>query len=182
MKRPFVPIALTSAFLFFLQSKAHAAGDEVRVLVIASASGDEVASHLVNELIAIGITAIVTPALEGELALLARERHVSAAVRVMPSRKSVRMWVRPAQNPGPDAPPAEESIDEKAGEIDDPAASLALQTVEILRARLLSASLTQSHPSAGSKPLPKPLTEEDEEPAVFIARLKFFDLITSVFH
>lgn len=130
------------------------------MLVIASAAGDEVASHLVNELIAMGITAIVTPALEGELATLAREKRASAAVRVLSSRKSVRAWVDPTKTSSPDSATAEELIEEKPGDRDDPAASLALRTVEILRARLMTIPVNQNRPAQAPRPSPEAPSEE----------------------
>ncbi len=162
MKRRFIRIAALSAvFVQLLVAAPAYADNEVRVLVIASSPGDEVASHLVNELIALGITAIVTPSLEGRLSVLAEEQRVSAAVRVMPSRKSVKLWVTPSKTAGSEALSLEESIDEKPNEGDDPAAALALRTVEILRARLIGAALTKDHttpPPAPSSAPPAPTT------------------------
>lgn len=129
--------AFVLALSLFALAVGEARADPLRVLVISRGAGDPVTAHLLNELVSLGITVEITPALEGDLAELARARRADAALRVAPSRKAVSLWVDASRRPGAGEALPEQLIHEPPGDPGDAASSLALRAVEILRARLL---------------------------------------------
>ncbi|NUQ77728.1 MAG: hypothetical protein HUU21_29685 [Polyangiaceae bacterium] len=135
---------------------AEAQAGEMRVLVVSTGSIDPVTAHLTSELISMGITVEVTPALTGDLAEIARARGARAALEVLPSQRGVRLWV-------PNDAPASASprlIERQDGDSAEPAPALALRAVELLRARLVALDLPAKTPDSdateASSPAPPP--------------------------
>jgi hypothetical protein len=143
---------LAALALLALSSGATAArAEEIRVLLIPSGAGDPVAAHVLDELVALGLTVEVTPAATQELADLAGGRRVRAVLRVSPSRRAIDLWV--------DSAAGVERIEEPP---EAPgAAGLALRAVELLRGRLLSvqqpATATASVEARALPPIPAAL-------------------------
>lgn len=149
--------ALLAVLVVLAGGSGPARGAEnTRVLLVFAGAGDAVSAHLVDELVALGLTVEIAPTGELDLAALGKARSARAVLRVMPSKRGIEMWVEGSTAPA--------RIDEQGGESGD-AAALALRAVETLRGRLLSLKGAEGEPKpsgpAEEKPTPdKPIADE----------------------
>lgn len=135
-----------AAILLVSLAAARAWAQETRVLLIPGGAGDPVSAHLIDELIALGVTVEVSSADAQDPARLAAARGVRAVVRVAPSRRAIELWV--------DSAPGVTAIKEQPG--DSGAAALSLRAVELLRGRLLPVERPASPPAPPAPPAPSP--------------------------
>ncbi len=145
---------------------ARAAGEPVRVVVVATGAGDPVAARLIDELIAGGVTVEVTAEQTDPAAVLARTRGARAVVRVEASRRAVRIW-RNDSTTNPETLTAE-----PGGDVDAAARSLALRVVEVLRPHLLPSEGPTASAVASPwppVPLPPPTADPSASPAPIVA-------------
>ena len=125
------------------------------MILVRAGAGDPVAAHLVDELVALGITVEIVPAGDTDLATLGRARSARAVLRVTPSRQKMELWVE-----GADAmEPVEEQPDERGD-----AAALALRAVESLRGRLLAVEKAEKPTPPVQEPIPAKPPVRDEPP------------------
>lgn len=147
-------VFLWSLFVLVGSAKvAFAEGD--RVLLVHAGPGDPVASHLIDELVALGLTVEIAPSVEQDLVALGKARGAHAALRVMRPKRSVELWVEGSSELVLIAPLPSEGGDGGA---------LALRVVESLRGRLLA--LNKPDKAQANPPPSEPVLPEAPPPSL----------------
>jgi hypothetical protein len=123
-----------------------------RVLLLAEKSGDPFIGRIKAEIASLGIDVIVHPPV-GSLEADARAEHASAAIRMLPSRKGVEVWM--ADETSGRSLLRQVIVDETPAGPDQNL--IALQTAELLRTSFFPKSLEpQAQPPSPAPPAPPP--------------------------
>jgi len=137
----------------------------LRVLLVVDRTSDPLMTRIQAEIAALGLT-LVTGGATGPLETSAREQRAVAAVRVLPSRKGVEVWMADATTGR--TLTRQLVVDERPDGPDN--TLVALQTAELLRTGLFpkadqGAPPSTSVPAASATPLlaaPAPLRQPEE--------------------
>lgn len=144
-------VVLSSAVLRAEPQPAAAA--RRRVLLLTERTGDPFMARIKAEIASLGIDVIMHPPV-GTLEAEARAEHASAAVRMLPSRKGVEVWM--ADETSGRSLLRQVIVDETPGGPDQNL--IALQTAELLRTSFFpKADARQPPPSPPSPPPPPPV-------------------------
>lgn len=124
-----------------------------RVLLVIDQSDDRFAERIRAEVVGLGLEVLtVEPWRTGEtidsLEVVGRAEQVAAALRVVPSRRGVEVWM--ADQPAGRSLIRQLVVDERPGGPNE--GLVALQTAELLRTSLLSGGESRTSSSAGTKP------------------------------
>jgi len=157
---------------------AAAADARLRVLIVIDASDDPFAERIRAEVTALGLDVVtVEPWRTGEavesLDAAGRANQSAAAIRMVPSRKGVEVWI--ANQPAGRSLLRQLIVDERAGPPNE--GLVALQTAELLRTTLLSRSDVPRAPAAAPRPpaaapAPPPEIKESGPPPPVTAGLQ----------
>ena len=150
VRRAALAAALLSIALPRFGGDALAADARLRVLIVVDASDDPFAERIKAEVSSLGLEVVaVEPWRTGEtvesLDAAGRANNASVAIRMIPSRKGVEVWM--ANQPTGRSLLRQLIVDERAGAPNE--GLVALQTAELLRTTLLSHSEALS-PSASA--------------------------------
>jgi hypothetical protein len=157
--------ALAAALLAFalprFSGSAAAADARLRVLIVVDATDDPFAERIKAEVSGLGLEVVaIEPWRTGEtvesLDAAGRANQAAAAIRMIPSRKGVEVWM--ANQPTGRSLLRQLIVDERAGAPNE--GLVALQTAELLRTTLLSRSETPPKPP----PPPPPPAPEIKTP------------------
>jgi len=149
-----VRVLILATLLFAHGAIAASGSDSERlVLLIAERADDPFLERIRAELVTLGFV-IQQRANDTPLEQAARDTHAVAAIRILPSRLGVEVWM--ADQTSGRSLLRQVIVDESAG---GPNQSLiALQTAELLRTSLLSASVSEEAIPASPPPAPPPPT------------------------
>ena len=141
--RAALALALAAAVVLRFDAAAGAAEPRLRVVIVIDESDDPFAERIRAEVSALGFEVVtVEPFRTGEpvesLDAAGRANQAAAAIRMVPSRKGVEVWV--ANQPTGRSLLRQLIVDEQAGAPNE--GLVALQTAELLRTTLLSRSET----------------------------------------
>ena len=161
--------SIAFAFLFAGAASAAAVEARQRVLIVIDASDDPFAERIKAEVSALGLEVVaVEPWRTGEaiesLDAAGRANQSAAAIRMIPSRKGVEIWV--ANQPTGRSLLRQLIVDERPGAPNE--GLVALQTAELLRTTLLSRSDVPPAPSvsvSASRSSPPAAPPEPAPPA-----------------
>ena len=146
---------LAGAALLCVAAEAMAAAAPApldrRVLLVIDRPNDPLIERIRAELTALGLS-VLTRASAGPLEDDAREQHAVAAIRVLPSRKGVEVWMADITTGRTLA--RQLVVDERAPGPDH--GLIALQTAEILRTGLFPKSDAAEKPEVPASPPPPP--------------------------
>ncbi len=120
--------------------------ESARVLLVHAGSSDPITAHLIDELVALGLTVEIVPLGDYDLATLAKRRNARAVMRVEPSRRGIEVWTSNKS----ESIRIEENKEEK-GDL----ATLSLRAVEELRGQLLATATHSVDPRQDEPPLPQ---------------------------
>jgi hypothetical protein len=139
--RAVLAAALLAIALAVVGGEAAAADARMRVLIVVDASDDPFAERIKAEVSSLGLEVVaVEPWRTGEtvesLDAAGRANQAAAAIRMIPSRKGVEVWM--ANQPTGRSLLRQLIVDERAGAPNE--GLVALQTAELLRTTLLSQS------------------------------------------
>jgi len=159
-----------------LGNQATAADARLRVLIVIDASDDPFAERIRAEVTALGLDVVtVEPWRTGEavesLDAAGRANQSAAAIRMVPSRKGVEVWI--ANQPAGRSLLRQLIVDERAGPPNE--GLVALQTAELLRTALLSRSDVPAAPAPrppAAPPAPPPQIKESGPPPPVTAGLQ----------
>ncbi len=145
--------AVLSIAVARLAGEAAAADARLRVLIVIDASDDPFAERIKAEVSALGLEVVaIEPWRTGEsvesLDAAGRANQSAAAIRMIPSRKGVEVWM--ANQPTGRSLLRQLVVDESAGAPNE--GLVALQTAELLRTTLLSRSDAPAPTSTATTP------------------------------
>lgn len=167
VRRAALAAAFVSIALARFPGEAAAADARMRVLIVVDASDDPFAERIKAEVSGLGLEVVaVEPWRTGEavesLDAAGRANQAAAAIRMIPSRKGVEVWM--ANQPTGRSLLRQLIVDERAGAPNE--GLVALQTAELLRTTLLShsealspsatVSATRNPPVQSQPPAPPP--------------------------
>jgi hypothetical protein len=165
--RAALALALAAAVVLRFDAAAVAAEPRLRVVIVIDESDDPFAERIRAEVSALGFEVVtVEPFRTGEpvesLDAAGRANQAAAAIRMVPSRKGVEVWV--ANQPTGRSLLRQLIVDEQPGAPNE--GLVALQTAELLRTTLLSRSdVPPASPHVTAPPPPPPPPTPPPPPA-----------------
>lgn len=131
-----------------LRAQPVAPSDRRRVLLLVDGAGDPFIDRIRSEIVSLGLEVIVRPA-QGQIEARARAEHAVAAVRILPPRNGVEVWMADATSGR--SLLRQVIVDEAPGGPNQDV--VALQTAELLRTGLFAEPPTAAANSAPPPPV-----------------------------